>query len=128
MRKISETIYFTRAFSASVTFYQEVLGFKLVEKQDWGFATFDIDGSGPRVGLMDEALSGDSDESSSELPSPRLGIQVASLETERELLLARGAKCGTIMGEDGSTRAMNVADDEGNQFFLWEEPGGFSPS
>jgi catechol 2,3-dioxygenase-like lactoylglutathione lyase family enzyme len=128
MRKISETIYFTRAFSASVTFYQEVLGFQLVDKQDWGFATFDVDGSGPKIGLMDEALSGDSDESNSDLPSPRLGIQVASLEKEHELLSARGAKCGVILGEKGSTRAMNVSDDEGNQFFLWEDASGFSNS
>lgn len=113
---VSETIYYVRDFEAAVRFYSESLGWRLIEKQDWGWAQFEVDGAA-RVGLLAESV-GPKGEG---FPSPRLGLKTDDLDVEVCRLREAGIRVEDPVGEKGQTRATTFFDPDGNPYFLWSE-------
>lgn len=111
---VSETIYYVHDFEAAVRFYSECLGWRLIEKQEWGWAQFDVDGTS-RVGLLAESV-GPKGEG---FPSPRLGLKTNDLDVEIRRLREAGLRVEDPVGEEGQTRATTFYDLDGNPFFLW---------
>lgn len=113
---VSETIYYVRDFDAAVSFYAEKLGWRLIEKLDWGWAQFDVDGIA-RVGLLAESAG----PQGSGFPSPRVGLKTDDLDREIQCLREVGVKVEDPVGEPGQTRATTFYDPDGNLYFLWSE-------
>lgn len=121
-RRANETIYYAENWESSVTFYEKMLGFVLLKKMDWGFALFQTDEEGGRIGLMKADLARGEGESGPLMP--RLSLNCADLEGELVILKSKGVRCGEIAGIKGETRSVNIYDQEGQAFFLWETGTG----
>lgn len=110
----TETIYYVRNLDAAVEFYVQKLGWRLIERADWGWAQFDVDGTA-RVGLLLESTAPQEEG----LPRPRIGLQTDDLEAEIEKLKASGVRVADPAGKPGETRATTFWDLDGNAYFLW---------
>lgn len=113
---VSETIYYVRDLDAAVSFYAEKLGWRLIERAEWGWAQFDVDGSA-RVGLLAESVG----PGGTQFPCPRLGLKTDDLEAEIAGLRKAGVRVDEPVGDPGGTRATTFHDSDGNAFFLWSE-------
>jgi catechol 2,3-dioxygenase-like lactoylglutathione lyase family enzyme len=118
--RVSETIYYVHDLEAAVNFYRDQLGWKLVDKQEWGWALFDVDGTS-KVGLLTEAIWRQSGADYEVLPHPRLGLKTDGIEGEVARLKASGIGVDSITGEPGKMQAVTFRDLCGNEFFLWDD-------
>lgn len=116
---VSETIYYVDDLDAAVEFYTQALGWKLLDKQNWGWARLDVDGRA-RVGLMAKTVWG----ADGERPVPRIGLQTIEMDAEIERLCTAGVRMDEVIGEPGSIRALTFYDNDGNAFFLWDDSSG----
>ena len=119
--KVSETIYCVRDIDREVLMFTQVLGFRLVEKKEWGFALLESL-SGVRIGLLlDKWMRADSDPEF-KMPQPRISFQTRNIESEVARLRAAGIRATDPDGEDHQTKSATFWDADGNAFFLWQEP------
>ncbi|MEP6757109.1 MAG: VOC family protein [Chthonomonadales bacterium] len=119
--KVSETIYFVRDLDKEVDLFTRVLGFRLVEKKDWGFALVESL-SGVKIGLLLEKWMRSETVGTDELPRPRIAFQTRNIESEVVRLRAAGVRATDPEGEDHQTKSATFWDADGNAFFLWQEP------
>jgi catechol 2,3-dioxygenase-like lactoylglutathione lyase family enzyme len=117
--KVSETIYYVNDLDVAVESYQRQLGFKLIEKQDWGWALFEVGGG--RLGLLTEAVWKQAGEDYDGLPRPRLAFQTDDIDGEVARLKAAGVDVGEFHGKSAEMRAVTFRDACGNEFFLWDD-------
>jgi predicted enzyme related to lactoylglutathione lyase len=118
--KLSETILFTHNFEESLHFYQNQLGWHILEHEDWGWALFQLPGEG-KLGILatscwiEETTDGT-------LPPPRIAFKTDNIETETARLKSLGVQVSPISGEPGQIQSAHFLDNQGNRFFLWSEP------
>ncbi len=121
--KVTETMILVSDLDASIHHYVDVLGFNLIEKQEWGFAMLTPDGAA-HVGLLD-VKSSDSDwKPGDPMPPPRVALQTDDIEAEALRLREAGADIDNVVGEPGTLRAIGFRDRDGNRFFLWDDGSG----
>jgi catechol 2,3-dioxygenase-like lactoylglutathione lyase family enzyme len=118
--RVSETIYYVHDLDKAVAFYRDQLGFELLDKQDWGWALFSVDGAA-KVGLLTEAVWRQSGADYDILPHPRLAMRTNDIEGEVARLKSAGVSVGEIQGDVGKMRAVTYRDLCGNEFFLWDD-------
>jgi catechol 2,3-dioxygenase-like lactoylglutathione lyase family enzyme len=119
--RVSETLYFVRDMDAAIRHYTEVLGFKLIEKDEWGFAVLDVDGTS-KLGLILETAWEREFPDEDELPTPRLAIQTDDFAGEVHRLKALGVPFNTIRGEKGQRQSVTFYDHDENMIYLWSDP------
>ena len=117
--RISETIYYVHDLDKGVQFYQDRLGFTLIEKQDWGWALFEAHGG--KVGLLTEAVWRQAGEDYEGMPRPRVAFQTDDIEGEVAKLREAGVEVGDYHGKSDSMRAVTFRDLCGNEYFLWDD-------
>jgi catechol 2,3-dioxygenase-like lactoylglutathione lyase family enzyme len=115
---ITETIFCVRDMDEAVKFYVEALGFRVTERQDWGWAI--IEDNGQRIGLVPDKWMRD-EGAPDEHPVPHIGVMTEDIETEVASLRRKGIKVGDPQGEKGSTRTVIFRDPSGNRIFLWSD-------
>ena len=118
--ELSETIYFVADLDSAVSWYCRSLGFKLLERADWGFALLEPPGIG-RVGLVSAAAWNPEWQPGAALPAPLLSFRTKEIHADVLALSAAGVTVGPIEGEAGSVQACWFADPEGNLFYLWTD-------
>lgn len=119
--RVNDTMIFVRDMDEAVRFYTHKLGFKLEKQFDWGFAYIDM-GGGSRLGLMLESKWNREYPDDEGLPKPRISFETDNFEEVLEMFHRKGIQHSTIMGHDGATRAVNFFDEDGNAFFVWNDP------
>jgi catechol 2,3-dioxygenase-like lactoylglutathione lyase family enzyme len=105
--RLSRVILFTANMDKMVSFYRDVLGFKL-KTNDKGWKTFD-------AGSCEIALHGGASEPGAR--PPKLQFDVKDVAATREALIAHGAKMGKVLSKDGLDLC-NGKDPDGNPFSL----------
>jgi catechol 2,3-dioxygenase-like lactoylglutathione lyase family enzyme len=114
---ITETIFSVRDIDAAIRFYTETLGFRLTERQDWGWAV--IEDNGQRIGLVLDKWMRDEGAPQEVLPIPQIGMKTDDIEAEVAALRAKGLDVVGPQGEPGATRTATFRDPSGNCIFLW---------
>lgn len=117
--RMSETIYYVHDLDEAVESYQKNLGFKLIQKQDWGWALLELYGG--KVGLLTEAIWKQSGADYEGMPQPKMAFQTDDIDGEVAKLIEAGADVDELKGEPGSMRAVVFRDLCGNEFFLWDD-------
>jgi catechol 2,3-dioxygenase-like lactoylglutathione lyase family enzyme len=119
--EMTETLYPVKDLDAAILLYRQVFGFRLLDRQPWGFAMMESR-SGQRVGLLlDRWMRGSGEHSPDMMPAPRLAFQTSSIDRQARKLRDAGLEVSEIDGEAGSTRAATFWDADGNAYFLWQE-------
>lgn len=121
--RISETIYYVHDLDKGVQFYQDKLGFTLIEKQDWGWALFEAHGG--KIGLLTEAVWRQAGEDYEGMPRPRVAFQTDDIEGEVAKLKQAGVEVGEYHGKSESMRAVTFRDLCCNEYFLWDDGSTF---
>ena len=123
MRRANETIYYVRDMDEGVEYWTQVIGMKLLKRYDWGFTLLDSDGQGGRVGLMDVSLYSGALKPGT-IPSPRLSMNVVSVETEVAGIRSRGGRTSEVSSSGDGMSSATVEDVDGNVVFLWDDGSG----
>jgi len=114
----SEALVFVEDLDAAVSFYRDKVGLALKQREEWGFALFEVPGGG-RLGVLATA-SWDSGEE--RISRPRMSLRTDGIEGEVARLVAAGLDIDKLEGDPGRLRAVCFRDTDGNEFFLWEDP------
>jgi catechol 2,3-dioxygenase-like lactoylglutathione lyase family enzyme len=118
--ELSETIYFVNDLDRAVDWYCRSLGFRLLERAEWGFVLLEPPGSG-RVALVSASAWSAEWNSGDPLPAPLLSFRCTDIERTVLELANAGVAVGPIEGEDDGVRACWFSDPDGNLFYLWTE-------
>ena len=109
-------------FKAAIKFYTEVIGLKLIEKNDeWGLAELvGQDGKGLRLGIAKEDLKGQDPVKPGQ--NAVLTIVVDNIDKSSKELIAKGIKLiGSMQEVPGQVKLQTARDLDGNYFQLVEK-------
>lgn len=120
-RKASETDDFVTDMDAAIDFCTRVAGFKVIERNDFGFALLDVES---KIGLLEVAKFENSDLIQGKFPRPRLAIQVRDFKAATTELAAKGVKVGSVVGAERKSQCAHLFLADGNSIFLWEDVSG----
>lgn len=121
--KLSETLITVSDLDAALAFHIDKLGFSLIEKQEWGFALLTPDGAS-RIGLLAAASGNPNWKDGDPLPAPCVALRTDDIEAEVRRLETAGVDVDPVQGEAGTLRAVGFRDQDGIDYFLWDDGSG----
>lgn len=118
--RVSETMVFVRSLDEAIRFYTHQVGFKLLERYDWGFAILEMDGQ-HKLGLMLESAWDREYPDDDTLPKPRVALRTTDLGADVRKLKEAGVHVGPVRETEAGSHSVVFWDEDSNPWFLWSE-------